>query len=37
MVFVLEDAGWSVSFVTPYEDTRWIKEMWANAIMTAMS
>jgi hypothetical protein len=37
MVFVLEDAGWSVSYVTPYEDTRWIREMWADAIRTVMS
>ncbi len=32
MIFVLEDAGWAVSYVSPYEDVLWIREVWADAI-----
>lgn len=32
MIFVLEEAGWSVSYVSPYEDLLWVKEEWANSV-----
>lgn len=29
MVRVLQEAGWQTSFVTPYDDRLWIREVWA--------
>lgn len=37
MIAVLEDAGWVVSYVSPYEDVLWIREVWANAVGNAIS
>jgi len=32
MIAALEDAGWEVSYVSPYEDLLWIQEVWADAV-----
>ncbi len=32
MISTLEECGWLVSFVSPYEDTLWIDEVWADEI-----
>ncbi len=32
MILSLEDAGWSVSYVSPYNDVSWIGEIWSDAI-----
>ena len=37
MIFALEDAGWAVSYVSPYEDVRWIREVWADAVRDVLS
>ena len=37
MILALEDAGWDTSYVSPYDDVRWVREMWANAVRDALS
>ena len=37
MILVLEESGWSVSFVSPYSDTLWIREVWAEEIEHVIS
>ena len=32
MIFVLEDADWIVSYVSPYSDVLWVKEVWAEEV-----
>jgi len=32
MMSTLTDAGWKASYVSPYEDTRWIREVWAEEV-----
>jgi hypothetical protein len=32
MILTLEDATWPVSYVSPYEDVLWIREVWADAV-----
>ena len=32
MIFTLEDAGWIVSYVSPYSDVLWVREVWADEV-----
>ena len=32
MLLVLEDGGWKVTYVSPYDDVLWIREVWTEAV-----
>ena len=32
MILGLEDAGWVVSYVSPYADVLWVREVWADEV-----
>ncbi|QDU96244.1 cyclic-phosphate processing receiver domain-containing protein [Lignipirellula cremea] len=32
MIAVLEEAGWQVAYVSPYEDLLWVCEIWASEV-----
>lgn len=36
MIMVLEDAGWRVSRVLPYNDLEWIRAVWVNDVFDAL-
>ena len=36
MVETLQSAGWSVQRVVPYGDTKWIREVWWQAVQRAI-
>jgi len=36
MKFALEDAGWTVHRVVPYETNRWIREAWIARVKTIL-
>ena len=36
MIFVLEDGGWDVSYVSPYSDLLWVREMWADEVRSVL-
>ena len=37
MIFGLEDAGWIVSYVSPYSDVLWVREVWADEVRSVLS
>lgn len=36
MISTLQDAGWKVSYVSPYADLLWVQEVWADAVRAAL-
>ncbi|MCA9198561.1 MAG: hypothetical protein KDA87_13530 [Planctomycetales bacterium] len=36
MIRTLEQAGWDVSYVSPYEGLLWVGEAWANEVKNAL-
>ncbi len=36
MLSTLADASWRVSYVSPYDDTRWIREVWAAEVQRVL-
>ena len=36
MISTLADAGWAVSYVSPYEDILWICEVWADEVASVL-
>jgi hypothetical protein len=36
MKMILEDAGWSCYAVVPYDDVRWIREVWLDAVKASL-
>ena len=36
MILALEDAAWSVSFVSPYDDVLWIREVWIDEVQRVL-
>ncbi|MDB4778249.1 hypothetical protein OAG68_02210 [bacterium] len=37
MIFALEEADWTVSYVSPYADTLWISEVWTQEVLEVLS
>ena len=37
MIEVLEEQGWTVTYVSPYDDVLWIGEVWISEVATALN
>jgi CheY-like chemotaxis protein len=37
MILAMEDAGWNVSYVSPYANLLWVREVWSEAVEAALS
>ena len=36
MIDALQTGGWTVSYVSPYEDDLWIREVWITEVVLAL-
>jgi hypothetical protein len=37
MIIVLEEAGWRVVYVSPYEDLLWVREAWIRTVCEVLA